>query len=168
MSGNPSPPAVRALLERVREVAGLRLDLSDLDDEIDAYTAKVDEGVAERPDVAELVRAIEDQTAQDVDGDAIAAEIERFLRDQGYAEPTERRGAAGRGRVGPPPTPDKVEDRALDGASVLDARRRGRSQRSVGLRRSPVAPVGAARRSEGRNCRGGPPCASVPEQEVTS
>ena len=83
VSGNPSPPAVRALLERVREVAGLRLDLSDLDDEIDAYTAKVDEGVAERPDVAELVRAIEDQTAQDVDGDAIAAEIERFLRDQG-------------------------------------------------------------------------------------
>jgi proteasome assembly chaperone (PAC2) family protein len=83
VSGNPSPPAVRALLERVREVAGLRIDLSDLDDEIDAYTAKVDEGVAERPDVAELVRAIEDQTAEDVDGDAIAAEIERFLRDQG-------------------------------------------------------------------------------------
>jgi proteasome assembly chaperone (PAC2) family protein len=82
VSGNPSPPAVRALLERLRELAGLRLDLTDLDDQVDVYREKVDEGVAERPDVAELVRAIEDQTAEDVSGDAIAAEIERFLRDQ--------------------------------------------------------------------------------------
>jgi predicted ATP-grasp superfamily ATP-dependent carboligase len=82
VSGNPSPPAVRALLERVRELAGLRIDIAELDEQIEEYTAKVDEGVAERPDVAELVRAIEDQTAEDVDGDTIAAEIERFLRDQ--------------------------------------------------------------------------------------
>ena len=64
VSGNPSPPAVRALLERLREFAGLRLDLSDLDDQVEVYREKVDEGVAERPDVAELVRAIEDQTAR--------------------------------------------------------------------------------------------------------
>jgi proteasome assembly chaperone (PAC2) family protein len=83
VSGNASPPAVRALLERLRELAGLRLDLTDLDEQVEVYREKVDEGVAERPDVAELVRAIEDQTAEDLSGDAIAAEIERFLRDQG-------------------------------------------------------------------------------------
>jgi proteasome assembly chaperone (PAC2) family protein len=82
VSGNPSPPAVRALLERLRELAGLRLDLHDLDEQVDVYLEKVDEGVAERPDVAELVNAIEAQTAEEVSGDAIAAEIERFLRDQ--------------------------------------------------------------------------------------
>lgn len=82
VSGNPSPPAVLALLERLRELASLRLDLSALDEQVDLYREKVDEGVAERPDVAELVRAIEDEAAEEVSGDAIAAEIERFLRDQ--------------------------------------------------------------------------------------
>jgi predicted ATP-grasp superfamily ATP-dependent carboligase len=82
VSGNPSPPAVLALLERLRELAALQLDLSGLDEQVDLYRDKVDEGVAERPDVADLVRAIEDQSAEEVSGDAIAAEIERFLRDQ--------------------------------------------------------------------------------------
>jgi proteasome assembly chaperone (PAC2) family protein len=82
VSGNASPPAVRALLERLRELAGLRIDLVDLDEQVEVYLEKVDEGVAERPDVADLVRAIEDQATEEVSGDAIAAEIERFLRDQ--------------------------------------------------------------------------------------
>jgi hypothetical protein len=82
VSGNPSPPAVRALLERLRELAGLRLDVSDLDEQVDVYREKVDEGLQERPDVAEHVTSIEAQSAEEVSGDAIAAEIERFLRDQ--------------------------------------------------------------------------------------
>ena len=82
VSGNPSPPAVLALLERLRELANLDLDLRGFDEQVDRYREKVDEGVAERPDVAELVRAIEDQSAEEVSGDEIAAEIERFLRDQ--------------------------------------------------------------------------------------
>lgn len=82
VSGNPSPPAVRALLARLRELAGIQVDLRDLDEQVERYREKVDEGVAERPDVAELVRAIEDQTVEEVSGDAIAAEIERFLREQ--------------------------------------------------------------------------------------
>ncbi len=82
VSGNPSPPAVRALLERLRELAALQLDLRGLDEQVDRYREKVDEGVAERPEIADLVQAIEDQTAEEVSGDAIAAEIERFLRDQ--------------------------------------------------------------------------------------
>ncbi len=61
----------------------MRVDVQMLDDECDVYTNKVEEGVAERPDVAELVRAIEENSPpEDVTGDDIAAEIERFLRDQ--------------------------------------------------------------------------------------
>lgn len=82
VAGNPSPPAVRALLERVRELAGVRVDLSLLDDEADTYSDKVEEGLAERPDVAELVRVIEEEATDDVSGDTLAAEIERFLREQ--------------------------------------------------------------------------------------
>jgi proteasome assembly chaperone (PAC2) family protein len=82
VSGNASPPAVRALLERVRELAGVRVDLSELDDQADSYAEKVEEGLADRPDVADLVRAIEAQSVDDVSGDALAAEIERFLREQ--------------------------------------------------------------------------------------
>ncbi|MEX0663799.1 MAG: PAC2 family protein [Acidimicrobiia bacterium] len=82
VSGNASPPAVRALLERVREIGGVRVDLTELDDQAESYAEKVEEGLADRPDVADLVRAIEAQTADEVSGDDIAAEIERFLREQ--------------------------------------------------------------------------------------
>jgi predicted ATP-grasp superfamily ATP-dependent carboligase len=82
VAGNPCPPAVRALLEQVRAIARVDIDLSELDADADSYAAKVEEGLAERPDVAELVTAIESETEEEVSGDAIAAEIERFLRDQ--------------------------------------------------------------------------------------
>jgi proteasome assembly chaperone (PAC2) family protein len=82
IAGNPSPPAVRALLERVRDLGGLHIDLSGLDGQTDEYTEKVEEGLAERPDVADLVREIENDASEDVSGDEIAAEIERYLREQ--------------------------------------------------------------------------------------
>lgn len=82
VAGNPSPPAVRALLSRLRELAGVEVDLSELDEQADSYAAQVEEGVAERPDIAELVTAIEEQHAEEVSGDELAAEIERFLREQ--------------------------------------------------------------------------------------
>ncbi len=82
VSGNESPAAVRALLERVREFGGLRIDLTELDGQIDAYSEKVEEGLQDRPDVLDLVRAIEDETVGEISGDELATEIERFLRDQ--------------------------------------------------------------------------------------
>ncbi|MSO79736.1 MAG: PAC2 family protein [Acidimicrobiia bacterium] len=82
VAGNASPPAARALLERVGELAGVHVDLSDLDDETTSYNEKVEEGLADRPDVADFVQAIEDQSAEEVSGDEIAEEIERFLREQ--------------------------------------------------------------------------------------
>ena len=53
-----------------------------LEDHLDLPAQPGAIGAPERPDVAELVNAIEAQTVEDVSGDAIAAEIERFLRDQ--------------------------------------------------------------------------------------
>jgi proteasome assembly chaperone (PAC2) family protein len=82
VAGNPSPAAVRALLERLREYGGVRVELGELDEEIVTYTEKVEEGLAERPDVADLVDAIEEEGTEAVTGDEIAAEIEQFLRDQ--------------------------------------------------------------------------------------
>jgi predicted ATP-grasp superfamily ATP-dependent carboligase len=82
VSATPSPPAVRALLDRLGELAEVEVDLAPLDGPIDEYAARVEQGLAERPDVAELVTAIEEQTVSPVDGDELAAEIERFLREQ--------------------------------------------------------------------------------------
>jgi hypothetical protein len=81
VSGNPSPPAIRALLERLRDVAGVNASLDGLDAQTDEYLQKVEEGLSERPDVADMVRAIEAQSEEELpSGDDLAAEIERFLR----------------------------------------------------------------------------------------
>ena len=82
VSATPSPPAVRALLGRLGELSGVAVDLAALDAQAVEYTARVEEGLAERPDVAELVTAIEEQADGEVSGDDLAAEIERFLREQ--------------------------------------------------------------------------------------
>jgi len=82
VSATPSPPAVRALLHRLRDLAGVTLDLSSLDTQVDEYTARVEQGLSDRPDVSELVTAIEEQERGEASGDDLAAEIEQFLRDQ--------------------------------------------------------------------------------------
>ena len=82
VSGNPSPPATRALLSRLRELAGVEADLADLDEACETYVEKVEEGLVDRPDVAELVEAIESEHPPLPTADELASEIERFLREQ--------------------------------------------------------------------------------------
>jgi proteasome assembly chaperone (PAC2) family protein len=86
VSNAPSPAAIRALLSRLRELGRLQVDLGPLDERVQAYVQRVDEGLAERPDVAEMVQAIEEGGATEEpelpSGDELASEIERFLRDQ--------------------------------------------------------------------------------------
>jgi predicted ATP-grasp superfamily ATP-dependent carboligase len=83
VSATPSPPAVRALLTKLQELTGVAVDLGELTTQVDEYTSRVEESLAERPDVAELVTAIEEQTTErEVSGDELASEIEQFLRDQ--------------------------------------------------------------------------------------
>jgi proteasome assembly chaperone (PAC2) family protein len=87
LSGGASPPAICAVLERLRDLAGLAVDLDVLDDQTDVYLRRVEEGLTERPDVVEVITAIE-AGEHEVDeselpsGDELASEIERFLRDQ--------------------------------------------------------------------------------------
>jgi hypothetical protein len=74
------------VLARLRELGGMRVDLTSLDEQTQAYVQRVDAGLSDRPDVAEVVRAIEADTSGDdaplPSGDELASEIERFLRDQ--------------------------------------------------------------------------------------
>jgi predicted ATP-grasp superfamily ATP-dependent carboligase len=83
VAGTPSPPAIRALLERVREIAGVEVDLHPLDEQSTVYDEKVEEGLAERPDVAQMVLQLEAAGGDELpSGDDLAREIERFLRDE--------------------------------------------------------------------------------------
>ncbi len=68
---------------RVRDLSGLQVDLSTLDDQAQAYIQRVDEGIADRPDVVEAIREIESGTEPPLpSGEELASEIERFLRGQ--------------------------------------------------------------------------------------
>ena len=82
VAGNPSPPATRAVLARLAEVSGIECDLTTLDAEADGYVEKVEAGLVDRPDVAELVRAIEAEHPEIPTGDELVSEIEKFLRSR--------------------------------------------------------------------------------------
>jgi hypothetical protein len=60
-------------------------DLTSLDGQADEYLRRVEEGLSDRPDVADMVRNIEaaEGTGDVPTGEQLASEIERFLRDQG-------------------------------------------------------------------------------------
>jgi len=85
LSGGASPPAIRAVLAKLRDLSGLTVDFDGLDDQSEAYVRRVEEGLSERPDVVEVIQAIEAGEAEEAElpsGDELASEIERFLRDQ--------------------------------------------------------------------------------------
>jgi hypothetical protein len=88
------PAASAALVDGLADLAGLRLDSTPLHEAAAALRARVDELVAGNPEHAEMVRALEanhdSELAEDAppmgpvpSGDELAAEIERFLREQG-------------------------------------------------------------------------------------
>jgi proteasome assembly chaperone (PAC2) family protein len=91
LSGGASPPAILAVLERLADLTGLTVDLDGLDEQAATYASRVEEGLTDRPDVVEVIAAIEAGEDDDVaavdesdlpSGDELASEIERFLRDQ--------------------------------------------------------------------------------------
>src|SRR6266540_6148927 len=85
VAATPSPPAISALLSRLREIGGVEIDLAPLDGQADEYLKRDEEGLSDRPDVAEMVHNIEaaEGTGDVPTGEELASEIERFLRDQG-------------------------------------------------------------------------------------
>src|SRR4051812_3416267 len=86
----PYPAAAVALLQALDRLTGLRFDTTELALESQATIARLDELVNASTEHVELVRQLERQVdsiegdeLSRVTGDELAAELERFLRDQG-------------------------------------------------------------------------------------
>jgi proteasome assembly chaperone (PAC2) family protein len=86
----PYPAASAALLDGVRVVSGLEFDKASLNDEATEVRERLDELVERNDEHAAHVRRLEEQDdamrraaeANLPSGDELAAEVERFLRDQ--------------------------------------------------------------------------------------
>jgi proteasome assembly chaperone (PAC2) family protein len=98
----PNPPATRALLGRLATLTGMTLDLAGLDQLVDLWRGHVDHAIADNDEVQDYVRELESRVdAEDAEergivlgdhpagsgsvpgADGLAAEVERFLREQG-------------------------------------------------------------------------------------
>jgi hypothetical protein len=86
----PFPAAAAALIQALERVCGLHFDTGELTLEAQATAARLDELVSGSSEHVELVRqlehqvdAIEGEDLSQVTGDELAAELERYLREQG-------------------------------------------------------------------------------------
>ncbi len=83
-----SPKAALALVERVGQLLDFSVDTTELEIASAAYERQVDDMLAGEEDVADYVRRLEEDEGLDDDEleipsqDALAAEVERYLRDQ--------------------------------------------------------------------------------------
>jgi predicted ATP-grasp superfamily ATP-dependent carboligase len=88
VSLTPSPRAAKALVDRLADLLGADVDTRELDQAAEAYAEQVSEAVQSDAETAAYVEELErrvDQLAEEADlpsGDAIAAELTRFLRDR--------------------------------------------------------------------------------------
>ncbi|MCV7193004.1 PAC2 family protein [Mycolicibacterium brumae] len=89
VSQAPSPKATVALLRRLEEVLDLEVPLGDLPAQAEEWEETVSEMTAEDDEIAEYVASLEERGDAEVDlseqfgkidGDALAAEFERYLR----------------------------------------------------------------------------------------
>jgi proteasome assembly chaperone (PAC2) family protein len=87
----PSPPAAKALCERLAGVLSIEIDVGELDEAADEYVDQVSQAVATDSDTASYVEELErradslgwlEESGDLPSGDALAAEIARFLRDR--------------------------------------------------------------------------------------
>lgn len=92
LSVTPNPRGALALVDKVVEIIGVQADVSDLERAGVAYEERVSEVVAEDEDVQGYIRLLEersdDRLKEEIDlgelpsGEALADELERFLRDR--------------------------------------------------------------------------------------
>jgi proteasome assembly chaperone (PAC2) family protein len=88
VAGTPSPKATLALVQRAADLLGASVEATDLEIASAAYERQVTDVVEGDEDIADYVRRLEeaadsgeDDEAELPSGDALAAEVERFLRD---------------------------------------------------------------------------------------
>jgi proteasome assembly chaperone (PAC2) family protein len=87
VSLTPSPRAAKALVDRLADLLGADVDTAELDDAAEAYAKQVSDAVAADEETAayvqELERRVDELAPEDLpSGDALAAELTRFLREQ--------------------------------------------------------------------------------------
>ena len=91
VSQPPCPKATIALLRRVEDVLDVEVDLADLPDAAEEWEQAVNEMTSEDDEIAEYVHSLEERDAEidlnetmgKIDGDALAAEFERYLKRRG-------------------------------------------------------------------------------------
>jgi proteasome assembly chaperone (PAC2) family protein len=99
----PSPPAAKALCERLAGVLAIDIDVGELDEAAEEYVDQVSQAVATDADTSSYVEELErradslgwlEESGDLPSGDALAAEIARFLRDrEANGDPPDTRGA---------------------------------------------------------------------------
>jgi predicted ATP-grasp superfamily ATP-dependent carboligase len=88
VSLTPSPRAAVALCERLGSLIGVDVDVDELEEAARSYEEQVSEAVASDEDTASYVEELErrvDELEEQTDlpsGDALAAELTRFLRER--------------------------------------------------------------------------------------
>src|SRR3954471_2857674 len=88
VSLTPSPRAAKALVDRLAILLEADVDTDELDEAADSYAQQVSEAVASDEETAAYVQELErrvDELTEESDlpsGDALAAELTRFLREQ--------------------------------------------------------------------------------------
>jgi predicted ATP-grasp superfamily ATP-dependent carboligase len=88
VSLTPSPRAAKALVGRLADLLGADVDTAELDEAAEAYAQQVSEAVASDEETSAYVQDLErrvDELAEEADipsGDAIAAELTRYLRER--------------------------------------------------------------------------------------
>lgn len=88
IAGSPAPGAALALVQTVAAAVGVEVDTQELQAAAKLHARQVDQAVAEHPEALEMISALEAHVDAGGDierlpsGEALAAEIERFLRSQ--------------------------------------------------------------------------------------
>lgn len=87
-AGTDHPLSTQALLRHLQHVTGVPTGHTDLDEEANRQRRRLDRAVAADPDAVSYVAALEHRYDERMvgelpSGDELAAELERFLRDQG-------------------------------------------------------------------------------------
>jgi len=92
LSANANPRVSLALLEQLRDLLDLELDTGRMEGAARAWLEQVNEAIEEDGNLAGYVRRLEHASEEGEDqempsGDDLAAELERYLRERGEADP---------------------------------------------------------------------------------
>lgn len=87
LAGGTHPPAALALIRRLELLAGVAIEVTELEAATKEHLEQVEQAIRERPQIAEFVEQIRNMVEQGAEerlpsGDEIADELERFLSQQ--------------------------------------------------------------------------------------